>query len=68
MLNNLLNLHPGDLKKDDITHVTNKILSLRKIYPGNLDGTLDFEKPYQLRKRILGKTRPQHMNMVGLQI
>jgi hypothetical protein len=29
--------------------VTHEILSLPKIHPGNLDGTLPLEKPYHLR-------------------
>jgi hypothetical protein len=37
----LLNLQPGDPKNHDITHVTHKIPSLTKIYPGNLDGIKD---------------------------
>ena len=44
------------------------ILSLTKPYPDYLNGTLAFENPCQLRKRIHGETRPQDMNKVALQI
>ena len=45
-----------------------EILPFSKVYPGNLDGTLPLEKPYDLRNGILGGNRDQHMNVVGLQM
>ena len=39
--------------------VTHKILSLSKIHPGYLNGTLALEKPYHPRNHILRRNRDQ---------